>query len=97
MNKSAIIGIGIGIIVAAIAGVYAVSIISDDAPSGDASVGLEDQVEATKQEEKPAEVPVDEPKIGIQDSAEGTIEEPEEDPIDSVEATVVEKIGVKQP
>ncbi len=97
MNKSAIIGIGIAIIVAAVAGVYAVSTISDETPSGDSSIGLKDEVEGTTQEEKTAEIAEDEPKIGIKDSAEGTTEEPEEEPIDSVEATVVEKIGVESP
>ena len=97
MNKSAIIGISIAIIVAAVAGVYAVSTIFDETPSGDTSIGLEDQVEGATEGEKTAEVTEDEPKIGLKDSAEGTIEEPEEEPIDSVEATVIEKIGIKQP
>jgi len=88
MKKAAIIGIGIAIVIAGVAGIYAISVSQDDTPAEEASIGLKDEAEATI-EEPPQESP-----IGLKDEAEATIEEPEEElPPDHVEATVEDKFG----
>lgn len=94
MNKVAIIGIGIGVIIAAIAGIYAISI-PDETPTEEAEVGFQDTVETTVEEVKtPTEQQAEEPGVGFEDSAVATVEEPEEEPQDEVEVTVEEDFGM---
>ena len=94
MNKVVIIGIGIGVIIAAIAGIYAIST-TDETPTEEAGVGFQDTVETTVEEVKtPTEQPAEEPGVGFEDSAVATVEEPEEEPQDEVEVTVEEDFGM---
>lgn len=95
MNKVAIIGIGIGVIIAAIAGIYAIST-TDEGPTEEAEVGFQDTVETTVEEVKtPTEQQAEEePGVGFEDSAVATVEEPEEEPQDEVEVTVEEDFGM---
>ncbi len=94
MNKTAIIGIGIAIVIAGIVGIYAVSTTQDDS-SAEAGIGLGDDVKVTTEQEDIKEgQPASEEPIGIGDKAVGTTEEPEEEPPDRVDVFVKEKIGM---
>jgi len=97
VNKAAIIGIGIAIIVAAI-GVYAVTSTQDGSSADETAIGIGDTA-GVKIGEGPEEVPTEEAEIGLKDEAEVTIDEPEDEPPDEVEIFVKEKLGVgdKQP
>ena len=94
MNKTAIIGIGIAIIVAGIVGIYAVSNTLDDSPA-EAGIGLGEEVDVTIEQEDIKEEPQPtDTSLGLGDSAVATIEEPEEEPPDSVEVIVREEFGL---
>ncbi len=93
MNKTAIIGIVIAIIVAGIVGIYTVSNTQDDS-SVEAGIGLSDKAEVTIEEDTKEVLPGSEESIGLGDKAEGIAEEPEEEPPNSVEVTVKEGFGV---
>jgi len=95
VNKTAIIGIGIAIIIAGIVGIYAVSTNQDDSSAKEAGIGLGDDVKVTTEQEDIKEgQPASEEPIGIGDKAVGTTEEPEEEPPDRVDVFVKEKIGM---
>ena len=97
VNKAAIIGIGIAIIVVAI-GVYAVTSTQDGTSADETAIGIGDTA-GVKIGEGPEEVPTKEVEIGLKDEAEVTIEEPEDEPPDKVEIFVEEGLGLgdKQP
>jgi len=93
VNKTAIIGIAIAIVIAGIVGIYAVS--TQDDSSSEAGVGLGDDAKATiKQEDTKEGQPSPEEPIGIRDKAVGTTEEPDEEPPDRVEVIVREGFGM---
>ena len=73
MKKTAIIGIGIAIVIAGIVGIYAVSTPQEGGTAKDSEVGLGDEASVTTQE------PEDEEKLGLGDKAEGTAENPEDE------------------
>ena len=79
MKKTAIIGIGIAIVIAGIVGIYAVSTTQDGGSAKDSEMGLGDEASVTTQE------PGDKEKLGLGDKAVGTAENPEEE----------EKLGLK--
>ncbi len=70
MKKTAIIGIGIAIVIAGIVGIYAVSTTQEGGTASDSEVGLGDDASVTIQE------PKDEDKIGLGDKAVATAENP---------------------
>ncbi len=71
MKKTAIIGIGIAIVVAGLVGIYAVSTLEGGTAS-DSGVGLGDEASVTIQEPKDGE------EISLGDKAGATVENPEE-------------------
>ncbi len=98
VKKTAIIGIGIAIVIAGIVGIYAVSTTQEGGTADDSEVGLGDEASVTIQEPEEGE------KIGLGDKAGATVEEPkDEEKIglgDEAGATVEapkdeEKIGLK--
>jgi len=93
VNKGAIIGIGIAIVVAGIVGIYAFSIENDanEIPK----IGFEDSASIIVEEESSAN-PVEKEAVGFEDSATGEAEEPEK-PLESVNVTVSEKFGFSDP
>ena len=91
MNKGAIIGIGIAIIVVAIAGIYAVTnnlVGSPETPQ----IGIEDSATGKIVEPEETELPVEEEGVGFEDTAEGQIDEPT-NATDSHDITVYEEFG----
>ncbi len=94
MKKTAIIGIGIAIVIAGIVGIYAVSIPQEGASPKEASIGIGEEVDVTIEEEKLKDVPTEESKIGLKDKAVATVEEPEEEPPEAVEINVEEGLGL---
>jgi len=94
VKKAAIIGIGIAIIVG-IVGIYAVSIIPDNLPAGEAGLDIGEEVGVTiGEEEGKADVPTQEEKFGLGDEAAVEIEEPEEEP-EEIVINVKERLGVE--
>ena len=93
MNKGAKIGIVIAIIVAGIAGIYAVT--SDSDENKTPTVGLDDSATAIVVDEV-SETPGQEEKIGFSDFAIGEVEEPVES-TDVFNVTVQERLGIKDP
>ena len=98
MKKTAIIGIGIAIVIAGIVGIYAVSTTQDEGTANDSEIGLGDEASVTIQE------PGEKEKIGLGDKAVATVENPEDEEMlgleDKAGATVdepknEEKIGLK--
>jgi len=87
MNKGAIIGIGIAIVVAGIVGIYAVSIENDanEIPQ----IGIDDSASIIVEEEG-SETPLEDEAIGFTDSAEA---EAEDRPLEAVNVTVSEQFG----
>ena len=77
MKKTAIIGIGIAIIVAGIVGIYAVSITQEGTSATESEIGLGDEAGVTIQEPED-EVPAEEP-LGLGDKAAATVENPEDE------------------
>ncbi len=71
MKKTAIIGIGIAIVIAGIVGIYAVSTL-EGGTAKDSEIGLGDEASVTIQE------PEDEKKVGLGDKAVATVEESED-------------------
>jgi len=97
VKKTAIIGIGIAIVIAGIVGIYAVST-QDGGSAKDSGIGLGDKAGVTIQEPEEGE------KIGLKDKARATVENPEDEEMlgleDKAGATVEEpedgeKIGLK--
>ena len=98
VKKTAIIGIGIAIIVAGVIGIYAVSNIEESPSAGDSAIGLSDDAGVTIQEPEDTEGKISvERDITIKDEASATAEDPEDteegqgDPIgfqDSASVTV---------
>jgi len=79
VKKTAIIGIGIVIIVAGIVGIYAVSITQEGTSATESGIGLGDEAGVTIQEpEDTEEVPFEEP-LGLGDKATATVENPEDE------------------
>ena len=94
MNKAAIIGIAVAIIVG-IVGIYAVSTNLDESPAGEASMGIGDEVGVTiEEEEGTAKVPTEEEEFGLEDEATIEIEEPEEEP-EEIDINVKESFGIE--
>jgi len=91
MNKAALIGIGIAIIVAGIIGIYAFSIPQEGSSAIEPGIGIGEEVDVTTQEKE--DIPAEESKISLKDKAEATIEEPEEEP-NTAEIFVEEKLGM---
>ena len=98
MKKTAIIGIGIAIIIAGIVGIYAASTTQGGESANDSELGLEDKAEATVEEPKDKEM------LGLEDQASATVENPEDEEMldleDKAGATVEEpkdkeKLGLK--
>jgi len=73
VKKTAIIGIGIAIVIAGIVGIYAVSTPQEGESDKDSGVGLGDKASVT------VENPESEEKIGLGDKAVGTAENPEDE------------------
>jgi len=96
MKKTAIIGIGIAIIVAGIAGIYAVSITQEGPSVDEAGIGIGEEVDVTIEEEL-KDASTEESKIGLKDQAVATAEDPEEEPPDRVEIKVEEGLGMGDP
>jgi len=69
MKKTAIIGIGIAIVIAGIVGIYAVSTL-EGGTSNDSKIGLGDEASVTIQD------PEEEEKVGLGDKASATVENP---------------------
>ena len=92
MNKVAIIGIGIAIIVAAI-GAYAVTVTQEGSSADEATIGIGDKV-GVEIGEGPEEVQSEEGEIGLKDKAEVTVEEQEEEPPMAVDIFVEERLGL---
>ncbi len=97
MKKTAIIGIGIAIVIAGIVGIYAVST-QDGGSAKDSGIGLGDEASVT------VEQPGIKEKMGLKDEAVGTAENPEDEEMlgleDKAGATVEEskdgeKLGLK--
>jgi len=97
MKKTAIIGIGIAIIVAGIVGIYAVSITQEGPSAEEVGIGIGEEVDVTIEEEELKEAPTEESKIDVKDEAVATVEEPEEEPPDEVEIKVKEGLGMGDP
>ncbi len=72
MKKTAIIGIGIAIVIAGIVGIYAAST-QEGGLANDSGLGLGDEASVT------VEQPKDEEKLGLKDKAVGTAENPEDE------------------
>jgi len=73
VKKTAIIGIGIAIVIAGIVGIYAVSTGGTaENPEDEEKVGLGDKAGGTVENQE------DKEKIGLGDKAEGTAENPED-------------------
>jgi len=98
MKKTAIIGIGIAIVIAGIVGIYAASTPLEGESAKDTGIGLEDEARGT------VEPPGSKEKIGLKDKAVGTAVNPEDEEMlgleDKAEGTVEEpkneeKIGLK--
>jgi len=70
MKKTAIIGIGIAIVIAGIVGIYAVST-QEGGIAKDSGIGLGDEASVTVQE------PGNKEKLGLGDEASATVENPE--------------------
>ena len=81
MKKTAIIGIGIAIVIAGIVGIYAVSTTQEGGTAKDDVIGLGDEVSVTIQEPKDEEEISlgDEEKLGLEDKASATVENPEDE------------------
>ncbi len=81
MKKTAIIGIGIAIVIARIVGIYAVSTTQEGGTAKDDVIGLDDEASVTIQEPKDEEEISlgDEEKIGLEDKAGATVENPEDE------------------
>jgi len=94
MKKTAIIGIGIAIIVAGIVGIYAVSIPQEGPSAEEGSIGIGEEVDVTIEEEELKQAPIEESKVDLSDKAVATAEEPEEEPPDEVEIKVEEGLGM---
>ena len=94
MKKTAIIGIGIAIVIAGIVGIYAVSIPQEGPSAEEGSIGIGEEVDVTIEEEKLKDVPTEESKIGLKDEAVATAEDPEEEPPEAVEINVEEGLGL---
>ncbi len=90
MKKTAIIGIGIAIVIAGIVGIYAASTTQEGGTAKDSGIGLGDKASVTVEEPESkekfglgdkasgtAENPEDEEKLGLGDKAGATVEEPE--------------------
>ena len=90
MKKTAIIGIGIAIVIAGIVGIYAVST-QDGGLAKDSGIGLGDEARVSIQEPKDKEMlglkdeavgtavnPEDEEMLGLEDKAGATVEEPKD-------------------
>jgi len=92
VNKAAIIGIGIAIIVTAI-GVYAVTVTQEDSSVDEAEIGIGDKA-GVEIGEGPEEVQSEEVEIGLKDKAEVTVEEQEEEPPEEVNIFVEEGLGL---
>ena len=97
VKKTAIIGIGIAIIVAGIVGIYAVSITQEGPSAEEVGIGIGEEVDVTIEEEELKEAPTEESKIDVKDEAVATVEEPEEEPPDEVEIKVKEGLGMGDP
>ncbi len=86
MKKTAIIGIGIAIVIAGIVGIYAVSTPQDGESANDTTIGLGDEASVT------VEPPGNKEKLGLKDKAVGTAENPEDEEMlglgESASATV---------
>jgi len=91
MKKTAIIGIGIAIVIAGIVGIYAASTTQGGESAKESELGLSDEAIATVQEPKEKEMlalkdkasatvenPEDEEMLGLEDKAEATVEEPKD-------------------
>ena len=96
VKKTAIIGIGIAIIVAGIVGIYAVSITQEGTSAEEAGIGIGEEVDVTIEEEL-KDAATEESKIGLKDQAVATAEDPEEEPPDKVEIKVEEGLGMGDP
>lgn len=94
MKKTAIIGIGIAIVIAGIVGIYAVSIPQEGPSAEEGSLGIGEEVEITIEEEELKDVSTEESQIGLKDEAVATVEEPEEEPPEAVEINVEEGLGL---
>jgi len=92
VNKAAIIGIGIAIIVVVI-GVYAVTITQDGSSADETAIGIGDTA-GVEIREGAEEIPTEEAEIGLKDEAEVTIEEVEDEPPGEVEIFAEEGLGV---
>ena len=93
MNKAAIIGIGIAIIVGII-GIAAFTMTQEEVPTEEAELGIGDEVGVTIGEEKGTEeIPSEEAELGLTDEAKVEVEEPEEEP-EELEIKVEEKFGL---
>jgi len=92
VNKAAIIGIGIAIIVVVI-GVYAVTITQDGSSADEIAIGIDDTA-GVEIGEGAEEIPTEEAEIGLKDEAEVTIEEVEAEPPGEVEIFAEEGLGV---
>jgi len=95
VKKAAIIGIVIAIVVAGIAGTYAVTSLQNET-SKNQEIGLDDSATVEIVEED-IEAPVQEEEgVGFKDSAEAEIEEPDE-PLDVHNVTVQDRFGLSDP
>ena len=91
MKKTAIIGIGIAIIVAGIIGIYAVSTTQEGESANEAVIGIGDEADVTiKESIEEAQPPFEEP-IGLEDKAAATTEELE----DADEVPAKDPIGIQ--
>jgi len=96
VKKAAIIGIVIAIVVAGIAGTYAVTSLQNET-SKTPEISLDDSATVEIVEEEASEAPVQEEEgVGFKDSAEAEIEEPDE-PIDVHNVTVQDRFGFSDP
>jgi len=97
VKKTAIIGIGIAIVIAGIVGIYAVSIPQEGPSAEEGSIGIGEKVDVTIEEEELKDAPTEESKVDLSDEAVATAEEPEEEPPDEVEIKVKEGLGMGDP